>query len=270
MKKKCRYLIPFISMFSLLGACTSPDAGKDRMIKVALPTKAELEVVAQKHIVFGHQSVGRNILEGVAQLAEQANMVIPVIEARQPSPNQQGITHFAVGQNEHPDTKLEDFLRAGSQGAFAGADIATVKFCYVDFSPDTNVQALAQQYIATLQTLQHDYPQTRFVAMTAPLTTVQTGPKAWLKNVLGQAPAGLEANAVRTQFNELLRLHFDEKHIFDVANYEAMAGDTPQIYTYQKLAVQALDPALSEDGGHLNARGMRVVASAFLRFLAQP
>ena len=62
-------------------------------------------------------------------------------------------------------------------GAAAGVDIALVKFCYVDFDAGTDVPALFAAYQATLASLEGRYPRTTFVHVTAPLTTVQGGPR---------------------------------------------------------------------------------------------
>ena len=127
---------------------------------------------------------------------------------------------------------------------------------------------IATAYVQTLENLQSRNPQTRFVAVTTPLTTIQTGPKSWVKRLLGKTPAGYIENAKREEFNAVLRRKFGTDRLFDVAKLESQGGAVPVVFDYEGRHFDALDPALSSDGGHLNDAGKRVVGSGFLKFLA--
>ena len=147
-------------------------------------------------------------------------------------------------------------------------DVAVLKLCYIDFTADTDGRALAGKYTTAMNALQHQYPQTRFVAATAPLTTVQTGPKAWIKILLGRKPAGYLENARRADFNDQLRSTVSEAVLFDLARLEATAAGSQNTFDLDGRTIESLDPALTSDGGHLNESGEKSIAAAFVRFLA--
>lgn len=229
-------------------------------------TAAEIAAVASRRIVFAHQSVGNDILDGVQTLTRQQGQVLPIVETGQAPEQWQGIAHFKVGENGKPEGKIAQFAATMSAQAFAQADIAMLKLCYIDFNGAVDPEKLAATYGEALEKLQSQYPRTRFVAMTAPLTTIQTGPKAWVKKALGKAPAGYEHNLRRQQFNQRIRERFSGDALFDIARLEASAG--AQTFEYRSRQIEALDPSYTYDGGHLGERGKAVIATEFVRFLA--
>src|SRR5689334_3467658 len=154
----------------------------------ASPLRADLERLAGERIYFGHQSVGENLLEGVAELASQAGVPLRILQADRASDVPAAtFGHTFVPENGRPLKKLENFRAAlGS----APVDIALVKFCYVDITADTDVKMLFARYRETIADLQRSHPHTTFVHITLPLTTVQTGVKAIDKRQLGRAHYG--------------------------------------------------------------------------------
>jgi len=222
-----------------------------------------IAAVAKKRVLFAHQSVGNEVLKGAASLAEEARSALPIVETRTLPADQTGIFHFKVGENGNPKGKLADFSNSFSSAA-TKPDVALIKLCYIDFTDGTDGAALASEYIATLDRLQSEHPSTRFVAVTAPLTTIQTGPKAWIKQAMGKHPAGYVVNARRNAFNEALRARYPRGAVFDIA-----AIETGQTITVEDKQVPVLDPSLTYDGGHLNDKGQKKVAAALLEFLAQ-
>jgi lysophospholipase L1-like esterase len=57
--------------------------------------------------------------------------------------------------------------------------------------------------------------------------------------------------------------------LFDLALVEATRPDGQrQVVEWKGRAVEAMTPAYTDDGGHLNAEGRRRVASALVTFLA--
>jgi len=257
----------------LLVMCTTLACGQGERREAAMSnaeqvSAAEWDTLAARRVVFGHQSVGLNILSGVQALAAEAQVPLFVRDERA-SAGAPGIAHFKVGRNGDPLAKINDFAAAmASLEAKAGqhADIALMKLCYVDISPDTDVRRLADQYGEMLDRLGAQFPRTTFVAVTAPLTAVPSGLKARVKKLLGRAPAGLAANARRHAFNELLRERYGRQgRLFDLARCESETGAPER---YQGQTVETLDPALTSDGGHLNALGARRVATRFVKFLA--
>ncbi len=249
-------------------ACGQGERREDAMTTAGQVSAAEWETLAARRVVFGHQSVGVNILDGVRALAAAAQVPLSIREERAAA-GEAGIAHFKVGRNGDPLAKIDDFAAAFTAGGAGGgrpADVALVKLCYVDISPDTDVIRLADRYGETLDRLGAQFPHTTFVAVTAPLTAVRSGLKVQVKKLLGRPPAGLAANARRHEFNELLRERYGRQgRLFDLARYESETAEPVQ---FQGQAVETLDPALTSDGGHLNALGAQRVATRLVKFLA--
>ena len=217
---------------------------------------ASLQRVAHERVFFGHQSVGANILQGVKELSVAEG--VPVF-----------IKDKFVPENGEPLRKLESFK------AFVGAgskyDVALVKFCYVDINADTDAAALFDQYRRAINELRAGNPRTVFVHATLPLTTVQAGPKAWVKRLIGRSPYGTVENVRRDEYNRLLRATYAGREpIFDLARIESTAPDgTLVTVTWNGITAPALSQAYTSDGGHLNARGRQLAAREFLAVLAQ-
>jgi hypothetical protein len=229
--------------------------------------KSDLQRVAGLRILFAHQSVGGNILDGVHTLAADKAVALQVTEAADLAPSTPGMFHFQIGTNGNPEGKISDF-QAVFHDKSPNLDIAMLKLCYIDFNAKTDSAAIAKRYIHTIESLQARYPQTKFVAVTTPLTTVQTGPKAWIKKILGKTPAGVADNAARYAFNEGLRAHFPTDRLFDVAKIEANADGAADEFEYLGQRIEVLSPSITSDGGHLNAKGQRIVASELLMYLS--
>jgi hypothetical protein len=218
--------------------------------------RAELLRLSERRIFFGHQSVGMNLLDGVRDIAARHPdvrfRVIDVSGDAHLAPGSFG--HAFMPENGNPGLKLESFERAISSGAGSAADIAFLKFCYVDFSSGTDAPGLFARYRRILNELRTRHPRTVFVHVTAPLTTVDGGAKAALKRVLGRAPAGLLENAKREEFNQLLRQTYAGKEpVFDLARLESTGPDgRRELYDWNGSKVPALLPVYTDDGGHLN------------------
>ena len=237
-------------------------------MQTSLPTQSELQRVAGLRIVFAHQSIGNNILDGVRTIAEREHVPLRIENARSDTSGAPGIMHFMVGENGKPETKLDDFRTTLGARPFGRVDVALMKFCFVDFDVDTDPARLATDYENLIATLAREQPETHFVAVTAPLETLQTGFKAWLKRALGREPAGYASNARRYAFNQALRTHFAPAELFDLARTESSAGGMAHTYAIGGVNAEALDPAFSADGAHLNTDGEVAVAAALIRALA--
>jgi hypothetical protein len=219
-------------------------------------------------VVFAHQSVGNDILDGVRTLASEAGVNLNIVESRDAGALEKGFSHFKIGRNGDPTGKLEEYRRALSNLGQTDVDVALVKLCYVDVTAATDATQLAERYTETIKELQGRHSHTKFVATTVPLTTVQRGPKAWIKQRLGRTPAGYIENAKREEFNDVLRQRFEPSSLLDIAHIEAHSGGRPTVFTYEGRTINALNPRLTSDGGHLNNTGKRVVGAAFVKFLA--
>ena len=225
--------------------------------------------LSNQRVLFAHQSVGENILEGVRHLAEHDGVDLPVVDWTEGAFGA-GINHFRVGRNGDPQSKIDAFRVALASVDGRPADVALLKLCYVDFDAGTDAKKLAAIYIGAYRELALAYPETKFVAVTAPLTVIQTGPKAWIKRAIGVPVGQSIENAKRTEFNNSLRETFGPTHmLFDLAAIESSAKGRPGTTVGTAGRTEALAPRLTDDGGHLNSEGQRLVASEMLAYLAE-
>jgi len=234
--------------------------------------RSDLLRLSQRRIFFGHQSVGMNLLDGVREIAGRyPDVPLRIVETRAGAELPAGtFAHAYMAANGNPDLKLESFNQALSSGIGSAADVALVKFCYVDFSATTDAAGLFARYQATLSALRNRHPRTVFVHVTAPLTTVQGGPKAALKRLLGRPPGGVAENAKREEFNELLRRSYQGKEpVFDLARLESTEPDgRRELHEWNGGKVPALLAAYSDDGGHLNEKARLRFARELIALLA--
>lgn len=229
----------------------------------------DLEGVRRATILFGHQSVGQNLIGGLKVLGDEvpgARLDVAATEdpGRVAGP---GFFAFRVGENGRPQSKIAAFSDYLSRLPSA-PDVALFKFCYVDIGLSTNAEVLFREYREAMAALKARYPGTTFVHVTAPLTSLDGGVKRLVKKVLGKS-TGEEANIARTRYNDLLRREYAEREpVFDLAAAESTAPDGERLRGQKNgAAYEALCPAYTDDGGHLNPLGSRVAAQALLACL---
>ena len=232
--------------------------------------RADLTRLNSMRVLFGHQSVGDNLLAGIRQLSQDANVQLNVAEvksARGVGPNT--FAHMYVAENTQPLKKLKSFEEALA-GQGHQLDLAVLKFCYVDIHPKTDIAGLFGLYRDSVEKLRSTNPSMRIVHVTAPITTIQTGVKATLKRLVGRAPYGVQENMQREAYNALLRKHYSERDtVFDLAKVESTAPDGKTLtVNWNGVTVPALLPDFSDDGEHLNSAGQRHAARAFVASLA--
>jgi hypothetical protein len=256
MRKHLSLLIPFLTLVTVPMATAQPAAASTPLVS--------------RRVFFGHQSVGKNLLEGLQELATQSAQPLRIVSWNGPDTLEQpGFAELPIGQNEQPESKLVHFERLMNEGVGAKADIAFFKFCYIDFTSNTDVDALWARYEKTLQSIAARHPKTRIVHLTVPLTVVQTGPKAWLKSLLGKPVYGVTENILRQRFNEKLRAAYaSQGTLFDLAKSES-SGTGGALARFEKdgAFIPYLMPAYTDDGEHLNATGRAKVARELWAFL---
>jgi len=228
--------------------------------------------LSQKKICFGHQSVGDNILDGVRDIMQKNPKIkLDIIKIDTPANLKNGVfAHYKVGKNQNPQSKIDDFKRFMDEGIGNSADIAFFKFCFIDFNPKTNVQEVFKSYKDTVSRLKTKYPDTKIVHFTVPLSIKQTGPKAWIKKVLGKPVSGIYDNIKRHQYNELLKKEYGgQDALFDIAKIESTRPDgTRKTFEKDGVTYYSLTPAYTDDGAHLNKNGRGKVAQQLLLFLS--
>ena len=213
--------------------------------------------------LFGHQSVGMDILRAIRSLSASA----PVFElaASAHPPSGPGLFHFKTGHNGDPVSKIDEF--AGHILAHPTAyDAAAVKLCYADINRFTDTTSVFDHYLATVKKIATAAPDLHIIHVTVPLRAVRPGLRSRIRLAVGSEVAGLEDNLRRQDYNLLLRTTFtDRVRLYDLAEVEATMPDGNVCsFRYKSTHVHCLYPGFARDGGHLNEAGSRAAASAFM------
>lgn len=232
------------------GSTNPPDGGGD--------LATQLETLHGAAVYFGHNSVGSNMIDGVsALLAENAGPEPTVAGTSDPALVSAGVfAHSGIGGNGDPTAKIATF-RTLMTGALGGkADVAFMKFCFVDFETATwdtqaNVDALFAEYQAMVAAVHTAHPTLKLVHLTVPLS-----------------PADDPNNARRERVSQKLRAAYGVD-VFDLALLESTNPATHARVMGTGSSAPRLYSGWASDGsGHLNAAGSRAVAEALIAFLA--
>jgi hypothetical protein len=231
----------------------------------------DLKIIGSKRIYFGHQSVGNNLLDGVRDIqsacGDTSVRLINLAEI-------QDVTgpFFAestVGRNKEPFSKCTAFAEAVERFSEVPLDIAFMKFCYVDFTSNTNVNHVFDAYCVMVDSLKTAMPHTTLIHVSVPLLNQTVGWKRFLKSMIGRADEREGANLQRARYNRLLASRFSNDPIFDLARVESTLPDgTRNATEVNGEAVYYLLGDFTDDGGHLNGRGRVEAAREMLRVLA--
>lgn len=252
-----------------VAACSGGDPVQPRRVDDAL--KADFEQLAAAGIYFGHQSVGGNILSGLADLQQQLDrpaLRVAELGALDAASTQGVLLHTAIGANGRPDSKCEDFRQVlpKLQGR---VDVALFKFCYIDFDDRSDAAGIFDTYARTMDDMKRQYPDVTFVHVTAPLRSIERGPGVWVRELLGKRNRAKYANAARGEFNRLLRERYATAPIFDLAAVMSTYPDgRRETFTLDGRTYESLVPAYTNDGGHLNAVGATYGAAGFVQSVA--
>ena len=220
-----------------------------------IPQEA-LDRARRLRVVFAHQSVGFDMIRGLEALSKQQPRYRL---AMQHQINQYpdwfdrgaGLGEWFVGSNGQPEGKLDDFAGNMRHGFGERVDVASFKFCYADFQPRTDPQAVFEQARRTFEELEKAYPKVHFVWWTCPVVRPSR---------LGEQ---------RTVYNNLVRAYVRQhgKLLVDIADIECHAPDGREI---KDGSIELLYPGYSRDeGGHLNEAGAQRVGRGFWWMLAR-
>jgi hypothetical protein len=238
---------------------------------VASAITTDLTAVARRRVFYGHQSVGRNVLDAVPGVyaehgvsappfvpVERGVSVLPIEEGgTQPGPNGGFIAHQLIGQNGKPLLKLKEFDRDMRGGMGRQLDVALMN---IDVRNGMDVDALFARYRETMGALERDFPNVTFIHVTVP---VFTDALAW----------GKPDDVAAERFNALIRGKYGGHHLFDLAAIESTKPDGTRVSgSYDNHGYFALYDGYAEGdgfGSHLNAVGAKIAATAFLEAIAQ-
>ena len=272
-----RHVGLLLSITIAAAAGCGTDTGTTTMTSRALPQLSDVDSaawarLAQRRIFFGHQSVGQNIMDGVADvLASHRGIPLRVVETKAAGAmSLPGFYHAKIGRNEFPQEKEAEFA-AIVDSAFADAPgVAMLKFCYLDVWADTDPQALFDRYERTAAELRARHAGLTLVHVTLPLTTSESGLRYLAKKLLGRSTTR-DVNAVRTRYNALLRAAYEGRApVFDLAALESTLPDGSRSFTMRgRDTAYTLAAGYTDDGGHLNEAARRRVAEQLLVLLAR-
>jgi hypothetical protein len=241
------------------------------------PSLADLDDSVQRldgvRVFFAHQSVGDNIMDGVAALVnDNPSPSLQVTTLASAAAASAGfLAQATLGVNGDPRGKTDQFVSVLESGLGQRLDIALQKYCFIDFTTATDPQALFSYYEKGIDRIHRALPDLTIVHVTAPLMAVQTGPKAFVKQLLGRAPGQFADNIVRERFNERMRAAYDGREpVFDLARIESSRpGASSRVPSwFRGQTAYGLLPEYTTDGGHLTEAAGRLIAAEFLRFLA--
>ncbi|MFA5118297.1 MAG: hypothetical protein WC695_05535 [Candidatus Omnitrophota bacterium] len=221
------------------------------------------ECVKNKRILFGHQSVGDNIVDGIKDVIANERMSGITVKETVDSADfvKPVFAHFHVGRNKDPRSKIDDFKKKMETGLAKNVDIAFFKFCFVDIVSGTNIEEVFNAYTVTLDALQKEFPQVVFLHVMVPLMTNPSGIQARVKRMLGAAIEEDSDNNARKRFNLLLAGRYGaDNRLFDLAKLE-IDPRSPGRYS--------LNPSFTDDGGHLNSVGREFIGKKLLEFVSQ-
>lgn len=237
--------------------------------EIASPLSSELKEVARKKIYFGHQSVGFNIVDGINDIIEiHQGSGLNLVKTNDPLAFKVAVfAHFTVGENGDPISKINDFERSMDKGIGGNAGIAFFKFCYVDINRTTSTEKIFATYKSTIERLKNKYPKTRFVHLTVPLTVSKFSLRSLINKVTGRE----DNNIRRNMFNEMIIQEYKSKDpIFDLAAFESTyPNGNRSAFSGGGKTYYSLVPEYTDDDGHLNERGRRIVAAKLLKFLSK-
>jgi len=237
---------------------------------VSETTRQAIKVVKDSRIFFAHKSVGDNILSGLKTLADEAGVKLIIRDVNTETVADDNVfAHSRNGENGDPVSKIDAFYSTIKGFKTFTPQIAFMKFCYVDFGPNTDVNRLLSHYKNTMETLKKERPDILFVHVTAPLTAKLTDWKSRIKRLIDIQKRDDASNIKRNKFNQLLRKTFPQDPIFDIARIESTYPDgRRESFTVDGETYYRMAPDYTTDGGHLNPLGQRRVAAAMVELLA--
>ena len=266
-----RQVLAALSTGMLLVACS----GNDQLTPSAMTDslRRDLQVVSTQRVYFGHQSVGGNIVAGLADL--QAELAVPILRVGELGSleipgDQTFLLHTAIGENSKPASKCEDFRRILDTKLSGRIDVALFKFCYIDFNDRTDVASIFATYATTMDELKLKHPEITFIHVTAPLRSIDRGPGVWVREMLGRTNRTKLANVRRNEFNRLLRERYPDEPVFDLeATMSTYPDGRRETFNVGGVLYFSLVPGYTDDGGHLNAVGRTRAAADLIHSIAE-
>ncbi len=217
---------------------------------------------------FGHQSVGANLMNGLAALGRGR---LNIVEGATPQKCKGPVfAHFRVGQNGDPLSKIRDFASVMNAGMGECIDVAFFKLCYVDITALTDVDDLFDAYRNVMDSLVQAYPAVTFLHVTAPLRRIDDRFLNRIRVKCGVVDLERKGQRIRHTYNQLLRSRYGASgRLFDLAAEEATNMDgSSAVFQYFGQPIPNLVSEYTDDGGHLNKPAAERIACRLLDFVS--
>jgi len=265
------YLIVSFVLLSLT-ACVKPIESQEKIMLQTLEDLSEknFQLMKSQRIFFAHQSVGKNIIDGLELLMQETGTAFfNIREIVQAAPEEPAFLHAYVGENRIPETKIAAFQEYCLQNDSLHFDVAALKFCFVDVDKSTDVVALFENYQKMVTNLQNQQPEIKIVHFTVPIMARSRGFKHTVKKMLGRRVHEDADNVKREEYNDLIRNTYRPDRIFDIAYFESIGKDGNRYrYTHRNQNFYTLQEEWTDDGGHLNTEGSVYIAEQLILFLS--
>jgi hypothetical protein len=236
-------------------------------------TRDQVDALSRRRIFFGHQSVGGNIVTGVrALLSGDSAVRLRIMHASEAwAVDGPALIEGEIGRNGDPVGKTRAFVAAVTRGLDEPGAVAFHKYCYVDMTPEMDVDSLFAQYRAAMRDLEQRHPLVTFAHVTMPLATDDASAVNRLIKRALRRDTTFTLNRKRNRFNQLLRREYAGKEpLFDLAMYESTRPDGSRSFVRDgPTMVYTLASENSNDGGHLTPDAERRIGERFLVFLAE-
>jgi len=262
-------------MTTIISACNNQQgevkAMRDGTPALSASTITAMKVVKEGRVFFAHKSVGDNIMNGLKTVADESaiKLNIRVLNHESLSDDSGLFAHAQNGENGNPVSKVDSFHATVMAFNAFTPQIAFMKFCYVDFEPDSDVKELFSHYKNRLESLTHERPGITFIHLTVPLSTRLHSWKNRIKRFVGMQTWDDGSNIKRAEFNHLLRQSFPKEQVFDIARIESTRPDgSREGFGMDNNRYESMVPAYASDDGHLNSYGQHLMAQEMVCFLA--
>ncbi len=215
---------------------------------VASYPQSTMDLIGEQSWYFAHASVGGNMLDGMASLAQSdpSRFLMDInavddYEAAPPSPELGTVYENHRGNPPWQDkiTMFEDAVR-DLEWRDPNVHVVMNKLCYIDWMAD------AQVYLESMAMLEAEFPETVFVYMTIPLKTAQDS-----------------ESIARAEYNQTVREFCQGRDciLLDIADIESHDPDG-NLVTFNSGGVDypIMFGDYTYDGGHLTLAGAERVA----------
>ena len=228
---------------------------------VEIIPQAYLDQARQLKVLFCHASVGGTIMNGMVgrkglanenpqryQIGRQQNADATWFDSNTGIID---ISHTGWPLNGSKILGFDSHIRNLGYGQPLRANVAFMKYCYIDWQPRTDVQQRWNEYRITMEALEADFPDITFVWWTIAVNT-----------------AG-DAGDIREAFNNMLREYCinNGKVLFDLADIES--HDLQDNPCYDDIGAEGLYAGYAVDGAHPTGIAQLRLASAMWWLLAR-